>query len=97
MRPQWPRSLCKAKQGAAAMEVLLHKKRHGVKQSRSARPTDVPEPLVGSHSTHRITEPPRLEKTHRITRSNHPPVTNSSHITNALRIRHQKQHGCPWF
>jgi len=28
---------------------------------------------------HRIIESPRLEKTHRITQSNHPPITNSSH------------------
>jgi len=27
----------------------------------------------------RITESPRLEKTYRITQSNHPPITNGSH------------------
>ena len=29
-------------------------------------------------NTHRIVESPRLEKTHRITQSNHPPITNGS-------------------
>jgi len=35
--------------------------------------------LCGRRKNHRIIEPPMLEKTHRITQSNHPPFTNSSH------------------
>ena len=34
----------------------------------------------------RIIESPRLEKSHRMTQFNHPPITNSSHYTMPLNI-----------
>jgi len=43
--------------------------------------------IMGFSKNHRITESPRLEKTHRITQYNHPPITNSSHYTMSLNTR----------
>jgi len=37
----------------------------------------------GSSADHGIIESPRLEKTHRITQSNHLPITNSSHYSDS--------------